>query len=188
MPDVSPLAVVESGAQLADDVRVGPFSYVGPEVRLSAGCVLANNVTVTGRTSLGPRNVLFPMAVLSMWSLSGKVALLALVACDANNHLPLEPTLDPIAAKGNAVFQLHCATCHATTPNTVIVGPSLAGIVARAGTRTINLSAAEYIQLSILKPDEILVAGYDDAMPKDFGKKLTGAEFDAVVAYLMTLR
>lgn len=64
MPEVSPLAVVEEGAVLADDVRVGPFSYVGPEVRLGSGCVIENNVTLTGKTQLGANNHISPMAVV----------------------------------------------------------------------------------------------------------------------------
>ena len=64
MPEVSPFAVVEEGAVLADDVRVGPFSYVGPEVRLGPGCVIENNVTLTGKTQLGANNHISPMAVV----------------------------------------------------------------------------------------------------------------------------
>ena len=64
MAEISPLAVIEEGAELADDVRVGPFSYVGPEVRVGPGCILENNVTLTGRTTLGARNHVFPMAVI----------------------------------------------------------------------------------------------------------------------------
>jgi len=34
MPEISPNAVVEGAARLADDVRVGPFAYIGPKARL----------------------------------------------------------------------------------------------------------------------------------------------------------
>ena len=64
MPEISKLAIVEPSAQLADDVRVGPFCYIGPNVRIESGCVIDNNVTITGRTTLGERNRVFPMAVL----------------------------------------------------------------------------------------------------------------------------
>ena len=110
-----------------------------------------------------------------------------LTACDANGSPLPEPTIDPLVAQGASLFQLHCATCHATAPDTVIVGPSLAGIASRAGARDGNLGAAEYIQMSILRPGVDIVDGFADSMPKDFGKKLTGEEMDAVLAYLMTL-
>jgi len=64
MPHVSPKAVVAKTAQLADDVIVGPFSYVGPDVRLGPGCVVHNNATLVGKTSLGPGCVVFPLAVI----------------------------------------------------------------------------------------------------------------------------
>lgn len=64
MPQISPQAIVEQGASLAEDVRIGPFSYIGPNVRIEAGCVIENNVTVTGRTTLGEGNHVYPLAVI----------------------------------------------------------------------------------------------------------------------------
>jgi len=64
MPDISPNAVVEETAELADDVRVGPFAYVGPEVRLGPGCIVDGGATVIGRTTLGMKCHVFPMAVV----------------------------------------------------------------------------------------------------------------------------
>ncbi len=98
------------------------------------------------------------------------------------------PSPDPVIALGRRVFQQHCAACHALTPDTVIVGPSLAGIATRAGTRVPGLDARRYIELSILRPGDYVVEGFPNAMPSDLGKKMTGEEFDALVAFLMTLR
>jgi UDP-N-acetylglucosamine acyltransferase len=64
MPEISPHAIVSPGADLAEDVRVGPFSFIGPEVRLAAGCVVESNATVTGHTVLGERNHVYPLAVV----------------------------------------------------------------------------------------------------------------------------
>ncbi|UCG33451.1 MAG: acyl-ACP--UDP-N-acetylglucosamine O-acyltransferase [Phycisphaerales bacterium] len=64
MTDIHPHACVESGAELGRNVRVGPFCVVGPHVQLGDGCVLHNNVTVTGRTRIGPNNEFFPGAVV----------------------------------------------------------------------------------------------------------------------------
>jgi UDP-N-acetylglucosamine acyltransferase len=61
---ISKLAVVSSKAQLAGDVEIGPFSYVGPHVRIGPGCVIENNVTIVGRTTLGSRTRVFPLAVI----------------------------------------------------------------------------------------------------------------------------
>ena len=69
----------------------------------------------------------------------------------------------------------------------MIVGPSLAGIAERAPTRVDGLTAQEYVEISIVRPDAYLVEGFDDVMPANLGKKLTGDELDALVAYLLTL-
>ncbi len=57
-------ACVESGAQLGDDVEVGPGAYVGPDVTIGDGCVLDHGAHVEGNTTLGPNNHLYPHAVL----------------------------------------------------------------------------------------------------------------------------
>ncbi|MCY2924189.1 MAG: hypothetical protein NT031_01910 [Planctomycetota bacterium] len=64
MAVISPLALVEAGATLADDVRVAPFVYVGAEVRLAAGCVIEANASLTGRTELGEGTHVLPLAVI----------------------------------------------------------------------------------------------------------------------------
>lgn len=53
MPAVHPSALVDPRARLADDVSVGAFSVVGPEVELAAGVDIATHVTLTGSTRIG---------------------------------------------------------------------------------------------------------------------------------------
>ena len=64
MHTIHPTAVVEPGAQLAEDVRIGPFCWVGPNARIGAGTRLVSHVTVAGRTTLGEKNTVWPNAVL----------------------------------------------------------------------------------------------------------------------------
>lgn len=64
MPTIHPSSVIESGAQLADDVIVGPFCYVGPKVVLGPRTRLVSHVTILGRTTLGTNNTVWPQAVL----------------------------------------------------------------------------------------------------------------------------
>lgn len=66
MPDISPKAVVAEPAGLAEDVRVGAFSVIGPEATLGAGTVVHNHVTITGRTKIGPDCELFPCCVVGV--------------------------------------------------------------------------------------------------------------------------
>ncbi len=64
MPKISPLAVVDPQAELADDVEVGPFCVIGPNVVVGAGTRLHNHVTLTGHTTIGRGNEIHANAVL----------------------------------------------------------------------------------------------------------------------------
>lgn len=61
---ISPHAVVDPAAEIADDVHIGPFSVVGPRVRIGRGTRLENSVTLMGDVTLGEENHLFPYAVI----------------------------------------------------------------------------------------------------------------------------
>ena len=111
-----------------------------------------------------------------------------LMACSARSEAAATPTLDATQEQGQAVFKLRCAQCHALTPDTVVIGPSLAGVATRAANRVQGYSAEEYLETSILSPKAYLVEGFSDTMPTNFGKELTSDELSAVVAYLMTLK
>jgi UDP-N-acetylglucosamine acyltransferase len=64
MPKISPHAVIDRKAEIAENVEVGPFCVIGPEVKIDSGCRLLNNVTVLGNTRIGKDNVFFPNAVI----------------------------------------------------------------------------------------------------------------------------
>ena len=59
---IHPSAIIDSGAQLADDVAVGPFSVIGPNVVIGAGCRIGPHVVITGRTRIGEGNRIFQFA------------------------------------------------------------------------------------------------------------------------------
>jgi len=59
---IHPSAIVEDGAILGEDVRIGPYCVVGPEVRLAEGVELIAHVAVAGRTEIGARTRIWPFA------------------------------------------------------------------------------------------------------------------------------
>ena len=63
-PRIHPSAVIDRRAELAADVAVGPCCVIGPHVTVGPGCKLHNNVTLTGHTTIGSDNEIFPNAVL----------------------------------------------------------------------------------------------------------------------------
>jgi UDP-N-acetylglucosamine acyltransferase len=51
-------------AEIDDDVEIGPFCVIGPNVRIGRGTKLENNVTLMGHVTIGERNHLFPGVVI----------------------------------------------------------------------------------------------------------------------------
>jgi UDP-N-acetylglucosamine acyltransferase len=49
---------------LADDVEVGPYCVIGPDVRIGRGTRLLSHVCITGVTDLGENNVISPFVVI----------------------------------------------------------------------------------------------------------------------------
>ena len=66
MADVHPSSVVSGGADLADDVVVGPFCVVEDGVRLGAGCRLISHCHVAGPATFGEGNVFYPSSVVGL--------------------------------------------------------------------------------------------------------------------------
>ncbi|MBK8914952.1 MAG: acyl-ACP--UDP-N-acetylglucosamine O-acyltransferase [Phycisphaerales bacterium] len=64
MSDIHPTAHVDRRAELAPDVVIGAYSYVGPGVVLGAGCRLAAHVTIEGPAIIGRNNRFFPQCVV----------------------------------------------------------------------------------------------------------------------------
>lgn len=62
MATIHPTAVIEDGAEIGADVRIGAFSYVGRDVVLGDGVELRNHVSIAGRSTVGARTVISPFA------------------------------------------------------------------------------------------------------------------------------
>lgn len=61
---VHPTALVEPGAQLGVNVRIGAFCHVGPNVVLGDNSELVSHVIVTGHTEIGAGAKIYPQAVI----------------------------------------------------------------------------------------------------------------------------
>ncbi|MFW6032997.1 MAG: acyl-ACP--UDP-N-acetylglucosamine O-acyltransferase, partial [Phycisphaeraceae bacterium] len=57
-------SVIEPGAELADDVVVGPFCHVGPKVKIGPGTRLVSHIAIHGRTTIGSGNTIWPHTLL----------------------------------------------------------------------------------------------------------------------------
>ena len=61
---ISPLADIDSRAELGRNVEIGPFCRIGPNVQLGDGCLLDSHVTIVGHTRIGSGNRFWPNAVI----------------------------------------------------------------------------------------------------------------------------
>lgn len=59
-------SLVDPKAELADDVEIGPFCTVGPNVKMGAGCRLISHAVVDGYTTMGERNTIYPFAAIGL--------------------------------------------------------------------------------------------------------------------------
>ncbi|QDT18870.1 MULTISPECIES: acyl-ACP--UDP-N-acetylglucosamine O-acyltransferase [Gimesia] len=61
---ISNLSYVDPQAEIGEDVTIGPFCFVGPDVKIGNGTVLDSHVSITGHTTIGERNRFFPTSVI----------------------------------------------------------------------------------------------------------------------------
>lgn len=59
---IHPTAIVEDGALIADDVEIGAYALIGPQVELEAGCRIGSHAVITGRTTIGAGSRIFQFA------------------------------------------------------------------------------------------------------------------------------
>jgi len=56
---IHPTAIIDSSAELADQVSVGPYSIIGPNVRIDSGTVIGSHVVIKGPTVIGKDNRIY---------------------------------------------------------------------------------------------------------------------------------
>jgi cytochrome c2 len=116
------------------------------------------------------------------------IATLLLASCTA-----APPQGDP--AQGARLFYAEqigeapgCKTCHSVAPGEVIVGPSLAGIAYRAGSRESGVTAEDYIRQSIIEPNAYTVDGFSTGvMYQKFSEELSEEQLRDLIAFLLSL-
>ena len=59
---IDPRAIVHINAELAPDVKVGPFSIIGPDVQIDSGTEIGPHVVINGPTNIGKDNVIYQFA------------------------------------------------------------------------------------------------------------------------------
>src|SRR5210317_1499068 len=55
-------AVIDPKAKIANDVKIGPYSIIGPDVEINEGTEIQSHVFITGSTKIGLNNKIYPFA------------------------------------------------------------------------------------------------------------------------------
>jgi UDP-N-acetylglucosamine acyltransferase len=63
---IHPTAIVDSGAKLHPNCKIGPYCVVGGNVEISEGCVLVSHVVMEGPTKIGIDNTFFPFSSIGL--------------------------------------------------------------------------------------------------------------------------
>ena len=63
---IHPTALVDKNAQLGEDVEIGPYANVGPDVKIGARTVVQQGAIVHGHTTIGEDCQIFPYACIGM--------------------------------------------------------------------------------------------------------------------------
>ena len=59
---IHPTAIIDDKAKIANNVDVGAFSVIGPNVEIDENTKIHSHVNITGYTKIGKKNEIFPFA------------------------------------------------------------------------------------------------------------------------------
>jgi UDP-N-acetylglucosamine acyltransferase len=57
---IHPLSIIDKNSRISNNVSIGPYSIIGPNVEIGEGCVIHNYVVIDGHTTIGKNNEIFP--------------------------------------------------------------------------------------------------------------------------------
>ena len=57
-------AIVDKNAKISDNVEIGPYSIIGPDVEIGANSILHSHVNIVGNTKIGKNNQIYPFSQL----------------------------------------------------------------------------------------------------------------------------
>ncbi|MCU0486393.1 MAG: c-type cytochrome [Anaerolineales bacterium] len=113
-----------------------------------------------------------------------------LLACEGTNSSSASDIkAGELLFKQSAIgSQVGCITCHSLEPDVTLIGPSLAGIGARAATLVAGQSAEVTLTEAIINPDADIAEGFvASIMPKGYEQALTAEQIAQLVAYMLSL-
>jgi len=150
-------------------------------------------------TEAAPKRRILPLPLLLGLTLLVVLAFLGLLlwmqgsAPDAGTNPPefaaeLAAAMQGADARRGAELSAayECALCHLQGDGSA--APLFPGLGDLAAQRRPPLNAEQYLYEAIVYPSAYLLPGYSDAMPSNYGERLTTAEIADLIAYMLTFR
>ena len=66
MNEIHPTSIIENGAEIGKDAKIGPYCCIGPNVKIGARVELKSHVVIGGRTEIGDDCKAFPFASIGL--------------------------------------------------------------------------------------------------------------------------
>ena len=114
-------AIVDAKAKISDNVEIGPYSIIGPEVEIETGSVLHSHVNIVGNTKIGRNNQIYPFSSIGTppQDLKYKGEKNSLIIGD-NNKFREYVNINPGTEQGggltrighNNLFMVYCHVAH----------------------------------------------------------------------------
>ena len=55
-------AIIDVKSRINKDVKIGPYTVIGPGVEIEEGTIIQSHVSITGQTKIGKNNKIYPFA------------------------------------------------------------------------------------------------------------------------------
>jgi UDP-N-acetylglucosamine acyltransferase len=62
--DIHPTAIIDPGAIIGDETKIGPYCVIREGVKIGRGCILHDHVSIAGATIIGDQNIFHPHSVI----------------------------------------------------------------------------------------------------------------------------
>ena len=166
MSKISPLAHIEEGAKIGENVKIGPFCYISSQANIGEGTVIDAHACIYGNTTIGKNNHIFSHAVLGSIPQDLKYAGEEVELIIGNNNKIREFTLFNPGTKGggsktiignNNLFMGYVHLGH-----DVIIGNNC--ILANAATLAGHVELGDYVVIGGMTPVHQFVHIGDYAM------------------------
>ena len=145
---IHPTAVIDDGADLARDVRVGPYAVISGLVRIGSGCVVDSHVVIKGPVTIGARNVIGPGTVIGGYP----------------QDLSFNPEVESSVEIGdNNVIREHCTIHRGTKAGTKTVVGSNCYLMAGA-----HLGHNSRVGNQVILANIVLLGGYVEVGDRAF--------------------